>query len=380
MSETTIITGILISLILAIHPYTIYPATLWLIRAIGGFKKINTDKGYKPKVSIVFCCYNEEKSLTNKINNIRQLKKIRPDLEVLAYADGCSDKTVEILEGNKDVISYIASDKRSGKAHGMNTLLAKATGEIVIFTDANVILDESAPDIVSSYFKDKQVGCVCGHLKYVNEDGATAYTGGLYWKLEEIIKKLESDTGSSMGADGSLFAIRKELFNNVPVDIIDDFYTSMSILCAGHRLLRADDFIAYEKSTTKSKDEFFRKIRISCRAFNCHRLLWKKISKMSLLNIYKYVSHKLLRWFTIFFLAISGTLFLLLLQVSGYGYEGIALLVMAVTLLFLGNKFNIKLLSTISEIIIAFIATGAGVIQSLRGKRYQTWNIAQSSR
>src|SRR3546814_19638947 len=87
------------------------------------------------------------------------------------------------------------------------------------------------------------------------------------------IKALESRSGSTMGADGSIFAVRRRLYSPVPPDIIDDMFVSLSILCDGYHVVRDSAVVAYESATTHSGDEFRRKVRIACQAFTCHRLL-----------------------------------------------------------------------------------------------------------
>src|SRR3546814_2154807 len=103
----------------------------------------------------------------------------------------------------------------------MNTLVQAAEGDIVVFTDANVMVDPAALAALRRSFADPTVGCVCGQLVYTNpEEGATAAVGSFYWRLEERIKALESRSGSTMGADGSIFAVRRGLYRAVPPDII----------------------------------------------------------------------------------------------------------------------------------------------------------------
>ena len=121
----------------------------------------------------------------------------------------------------------------------MNTLVGLTDADIVVFSDANVAFDIAAiPNLVEP-FADPDVGAVCGHLMYTASDGATAATGSLYWRIEERIKALESATGSVIGADGSIFAIRRHLHRAPPPDLIDDMYVSLSILCEGARVVRA---------------------------------------------------------------------------------------------------------------------------------------------
>ena len=144
----------------------------------------------------------------------------------------------------------------------------------MVFTDANVMFAPDALPRLLRPFADPEVGCVCGHLVYTAPDGSpTAATGSLYWRLEERIKQLESRTGSVMGADGSIFAIRRALHRPPPRDIIDDMYVSLPMLCDGHRVVRAEDALAYEEIGLRPAEEFRRKVRIACQAFNVHRLL-----------------------------------------------------------------------------------------------------------
>ncbi|MEJ0071254.1 MAG: glycosyltransferase [Pseudomonadota bacterium] len=225
------------------------------------------------------------------------MRATEPSTRLLFYTDGCTDRTAAII-GATEHVRLIAGERRQGKSHGMN-LLAAAAGDadLLLFTDANVRVDANAIAAVRRAFADSSVGCVCGHLVYVNpEESATARAGAGYWSFDEWLKRLESDTGSCVGADGSLFAIRRSLFTPVPPDIIDDFFTSLSIWCAGWRVVISPDFVAYERSAIGSREEFRRKVRIACRAFNCHRLLWPRIARLPAWDLYKYLSHKLLRW------------------------------------------------------------------------------------
>jgi cellulose synthase/poly-beta-1,6-N-acetylglucosamine synthase-like glycosyltransferase len=316
-----------------------------------------------------------------KIENMLSLRSSVSNLEILVYVDGSHDRTADIVREFGDQVRLVASTERLGKTHGMNTLVHMADADYLVFSDANV---EFAPDALPrllSAFADPEVGCVCGHLIYTKPIGsATAATGSLYWRLEELIKTYESQIGSVMGADGSIFALRRSLHVAPPPDLIDDMYVSFAVLCGGHRIVRAADAYAYEESVHSPAEDFQRKIRIACQAFNVHRALWPELSRMTWLNLYQYVSHKLLRWLTIFFL-VAGAIFLA---------AGIALVVdlhVFITLLVVAGLCGAAVavwpggkLATLREAFSAFIATGIGVLRSLRGERFQTWNPPASAR
>ncbi len=361
-----------------IHPFITYPLSLLFLHR----KKIlynNDEKNFS--FAICMCAYNEEAVIKEKAENLLLLKKSIPNLKVFIYVDCASDKTAEILSKYADDFFIHVSPKRHGKTHGMNLLVKQTNAEIIVFTDANVMIDESSMSSLEKYFTDPKVGCVCGHLKYINaDDGTTAATGSLYWKIEEKIKQMESDTGSVMGADGSIFAIRRSLHTPPPDDIIDDMFVSFSILCDGYRIVRAPDVIAFEKSVTSSSEEFNRKVRISCQAFNVHRLLWDKIKTLDSVNLYKYISHKLLRWFGFFWIVLSAFCFLSGLILAGLNTWAFYLSVSCVAIFGIGYLYKIKPMPQIVDIFSSYIATSYGVWKSIAGERFQTWSPAQSIR
>ena len=365
---------------LALHPYTTYPISLIVIR---WFRKVYVEPHGKPPESyaIACCVYNERGVIEDKIANMLALRERLPRCEILFHSDGSTDGTNEILEGYADQFTLSLAKARGGKSVGMNALMQRTAADIVIFTDANVMIDPESAANVGNYFRDPAVGCVTGHLSYTNpNESSTAWTGARYWRFEEWLKQLESDVGSVVGADGSIFAIRRRLHTPAPADIIDDFHTSMSIFCSGHRIVRAKDFTAVERAATVRGDELRRKVRIACRAFNCHRLLWPRILRCTPLSIYSYVSHKLLRWLSGFFVAIGAVCAALMILV-GFGFVGVIIfagLLGAAAMLAENSRWPV--LAKLWEGVAATAATGIGVYRSFRGERFQTWTIASSTR
>ena len=135
-----------------------------------------------------------------KIENVVKLKTRHPDLEVLAYDDKSSDATLAMLKDQPNLIRVIEGQQRNGKAHGMKLLAKEATNDVIIFTDANVILDEDAIKNLMAYFADPNIGGICGSLHYTGADSSvTAAVGSAYWHLEERIKSQEARTGSVIG-------------------------------------------------------------------------------------------------------------------------------------------------------------------------------------
>jgi cellulose synthase/poly-beta-1,6-N-acetylglucosamine synthase-like glycosyltransferase len=252
---------------------------------------------------------------------------------------------------------------------------------VILFTDANVMLDMEVLDKLRVSFEDPEIGCVCGNLIYTNGGvSVTASTGSLYWRLEEGIKRLEQETGSVMGADGSLFAIRRSLHKAPPDHIIDDMFVSFWVLIQGYRIVQSKDARAFEESASNSSDEFGRKARIACQAFNVHRMIWPHIRKLNFVTVYKYVSHKLLRWLCIYFLALSGIFVIAALAVAGYTWAAVVLVAVSFIGFILGARYAIKPFSQIVDIISSMAGAGLGVWKSVRGERFQTWTPVASLR
>lgn len=367
--------------IVAIHPFTTYPLSLWCLRKLRSAPPKLSATHQSPSVAICVCAYNAAGSIEKKLANLRELADAYPgEVAVYIYNDGSDDGTGEILQAYADVFEIVDGGGRSGKSVGMNTLLSRCREELVVFSDANVQIDLNALAVFARHFESPKVGCVCGTLHYLDsDDEVAAQTSSLYWKLEEFVKQLESDTGSVMGADGSLFAIRRELFRDVPHDIIDDMFTSISILCDGYEVKRAADAVAYERAAQKSSEEFRRKKRIACRCINCCRLLATRLSKLSWLNAYKFFSHKLLRWTSIVWMVASVLCFAIFLS-SAFGAVNASVVVVAsLFVLCLGHFANVKGFRHLTEMIGSFVAVGIGVVQSFCGMRYQTWQPAISA-
>ncbi|MGJ7522946.1 glycosyltransferase family 2 protein [Variovorax sp. LT1P1] len=370
---------------LALHPFTTFPLSLrWLAgRGVGwpGAGVVDVASTRPLTFAVFTCAYNEERVIEAKIRNLLSLRERHPALEILVYVDAASDRTAAICEQYAGQISLHVSQNRNGKTHGMNLLVRQSQADILIFTDANVML---APDVIEraeAHFGDPDVGCVCGNLTYVNADASvTARSGSLYWRIEEAIKRLESATGGVIGADGSLFAMRRSLHRPPPDHIIDDFYLSLMVMCQGARVVQALDVKAFEETVAVSSEEFRRKIRIACQAFNVHRLLWPRIARLDALTVYKYVSHKLLRWLSIFSLAAALIFAMLGAAIGGWWLLAALLALGPVVVWAFGSRWPVRPFPQIYDILSAFAGTGIGVWRSLQGERFQTWAPAASLR
>lgn len=367
-------------LLLALHPFVTYPLSLRIIRMWRGAIRDEPSLEREPSFAICMSAFNEEPVIVQKVANLLDLKSTVQHCEILVYVDAATDRTAELLAPYADRITVLVGRERHGKSHGLNELVKRTSADILVFTDANVEIHSEALSRIGARFADKNVGCVCGNLIYTNSsETATASTGGLYWRLEESIKQLESDTFGIIGADGSLFAIRRALHEPVAADVIDDFYISMRILLAGHRVVREPLALAFERSGSDEREEFRRKIRIACQAFNVHQIIWNGV-KMSPTILYGYVSHRLLKWLIIYNLGLSAAFFALfafsVLPLSEFIVVACVALAALTYIAFAEAAPPKQIRSSFSGL----LGVGIGVWRSMRGDRFQTWQPISTAR
>jgi cellulose synthase/poly-beta-1,6-N-acetylglucosamine synthase-like glycosyltransferase len=356
------------------YPYTIYPVILRLL------PRQPVRRGTeRHSVSLLFCAFNEISSIDAKIANVRELKRRMPELEVLAFDDGSSDGTREQLARSADIVTLVTGEGRRGKAFGMKRLAKLASGDILVFTDANVILQADAIERLMPYYADPEVGGVCGTLEYITDptSSATAELGARYWSLDECLRSLESETGNVMGADGSIFSIRRRLYPEFPDSVLDDFVVSLSVVFAGFRLIKAPDVLAFENSVAQPAEEFRRKIRIGTRAYHSHLWMRDRLQAMRPIDRFKYMSRKQLRWFGGAFLlfgagsALAGLS--LVAPASALAAAALGALIVPVAL-----SQERGPLAKGGDVLRALTGTTIGVSRGMRGQTVQTWAPAKS--
>lgn len=367
---------IVLCAVLLLWPFLFYPLILRLLPerpiARGGAEAA------APTASLLFCAHDEAASLPAKITNLRALKARHPALEILAFDDGSGDGTGDLLAAQGDLLTLVRGPGRSGKAHGMKRLAAMARGDVLIFTDANVLLDEDAIDALLPYYADADVGGVLGSLRYGGAaDSASAGVGALYWRIEESLKDLESRTGNVMGADGSIFSVRRALYPDFPDSVLDDLTVSMAVVFAGRRLVKARDVIAREAMVARREDEYRRKLRIGARSWHTHRHLRPGLRAMSRLDRFKYASRKIVRWFGAAWMAL-GAAAALLLAWRIAPVAAVALAAAGIAALMLGLMARRGPIAAVADLLLAYVATLSGIVRAMKGETVTVWTPAKS--
>lgn len=245
------------SISLVLYAYIIYPLLLILIDKTR--KRVDVKMtDVLPKVSVIIAAYNEEKVIENRILNCLSLDYPPELLEVIVASDGSTDGTAGIAGRyvGEGVILYDYKTRR-GKVNVLNETIKKAKHPLIVFSDANTGFKRDALKNLVRHFGDDTVGAVCGALYFINADGSNnGELEGIYWKYETFLKRMEGHRGCLLGANGAIYAIRKELYEDCPPDtIVEDFFIPMKFLQRGYKVIYDPEANAVEESAYKIVQE-----------------------------------------------------------------------------------------------------------------------------
>lgn len=338
----------------------------------------------EPKVSLFISVYNEEAVIEEKLLNSLALDYPKELIEIVVISDGSSDRTDEIVARYAPQGVILRSyEGRIGKTACLNKAVPLAKGDIIVFSDANSKYDREAIKRLVSHFSDPQIGFVTGGTKYISEDGGKMLDSiGIYSKIEKVTKVLESRTGSCVGADGAIFAIRKSLYQPLQSVDINDFVIPLNIIRKGFRGILDENAFCIEKIAKGTKGEFNRQVRIS------NRTIRALVNQRGLLNPFIYgffsfelLSHKVGKMLVPFFLLSA---FILNLFLLGQGTLYIAAFFSQLFLYglsALGHWGSLKDLSRLVSMSHTFVVVNfailMGWIKYMKGDTYTTWTTAR---
>jgi biofilm PGA synthesis N-glycosyltransferase PgaC len=275
------------------YTYAGYPLLLWLISRYRS--RPSQQNRITPTVSIIMAVRNEETALPAKLDNLRSLDYPKDRLQIIVVSDGSSDNTVSILREHNESLELIMLENACGKATALNEASRRATGEILVFTDVRQMIDVNAIAELTACFSDPEVGGVSGELVLQGDSDTPSSGLGTYWNIEKMVRRLESASGSVIGATGALYAVRRRLYEEIPsATILDDVVIPMNLVRRGNRVIFQASAIARDRLFTDKGKEFSRKVRTMT---GNYQILWLAPWLLSPANpvLWRYVSHKFLR-------------------------------------------------------------------------------------
>ncbi|MES2381545.1 MAG: glycosyltransferase family 2 protein [Bacteroidota bacterium] len=342
---------------------------------------------FEPEVTLIVPCFNEADYIEEKIQNSLALNYPKNKLKLIFISDGSSDDTHARIKKYAEVLA-LHEDKRSGKAAAMNRAMKFVQTPIVVFCDANTTLNADAIKELVKHYENDRVGAVTGEKRIIstNKEGASTAGEGIYWKYESLLKKLDSDFYSVVGAAGELMSYRTNLYKELPADsLLDDLMQSMQIAIDGHRVIYEKNAWAAETASANVKEELKRKIRISAGAWQSMLRLGKAFNPFHNFNLFfAFISHRVLRWT----LAPFSLLILIVLNMYlHYALGGLYTYIFLAQILFysmalLGwylenNRIKVKVLFVPYYFFIMNLCVYLGLFRFVKGKQSVSWERAK---
>lgn len=376
-----------ISSLFIFHTFIGYPISLLLINKFFKKDKLIIDKNYIPKVSIIIPAHNEEKVIKTKLENLSSLNYPKSNYEIIIASDNSTDNTNYIVSSfiNKirDInIRLYKVNERKGKTNAQNEAVKISKGEIIIFSDANSILDKEALRELVSYFNNKDISYVSGRLVYINEFSSdSSQAESSYWNYDLMMRECESNISSITAGNGAIYAVRKKDYIDIDPIYCHDSMFPIKFATMGKKSKYSKKALAFEKAGETVEDEFKRKVRMA------RKNLAMCYSDMKKYNPFKcgwfsyfYFSHRYLRnslWIlhTLIFISnlflINSSKFYLLVFIGQVVFYLLAIW---------GVKLNNRIIYLFYYYSITILAQVKGAINEISGKSKPFWEKAESTR
>ena len=362
------------------YAYVGYPLLLLLL------SKVRPRSSYRapgtPDVTVIIAAYNEELAIAAKLENTLALDYPRNKLEVIVTSDCSSDRTDEIAcEFQARGVKLHRQPSRLGKTAAQNSAVEKASGEIIVFSDATTFYQPNVLRLIVPNFADPSVGCVTGRLIYQDLTSSSVGQGTRsYWGYESFLRKHESTVCSLIGVCGCLYAVRRSAYIPLYHEACSDFVIATKMVEQGLRAVYEPDAICTEETNNEASKELQTRVRIITQTFAD---LWRN---RRMLNPWRsgffavqLFSHKIMRYLVPLFLflilltsglAAPSSIFfaaILLLQVGFYGAAALSWLLES-------SGLHIRLLAIPHYFVLGNLASIIAFYQFLRGERYIRWD------
>jgi len=293
-------TGVIVvfwgSLFLIGYVYAGYPMVAWLRARWRPHR--DRRAAIEPTVTIVVVAHNEEACIEARIENLLALDYPADRRQILVGSDGSTDDTVARARRFAHEGVHVVSFRHwRGKAAVVNHLVRRARGEIVLFADARQAFDSQVLRRLVARFADERVGAVSGELMLTDSTGTPMGRGAsFYWRYEKFIRVHEGRAGSTVGATGAIYAIRRALFRSIPNDtILDDVLIPMRIVQQGYLVQFEQEARAYQAVSRTTRQEYVRKVRTIAGAFQLFAREWWLVNPWKNALWFETISHKGLR-------------------------------------------------------------------------------------
>jgi cellulose synthase/poly-beta-1,6-N-acetylglucosamine synthase-like glycosyltransferase len=286
-----------VSVALLLYAQLGYPLLLWVLARLLPARPDPAPLREEPTVVLIVAAHNEGGVIGAKVANALALDWPRERLEVVVCADGCDDDTASrAREAGADRVLEL---ERCGKIPALDAGVAASSGELLVFSDANVRLEPDALRELALAFADPAVGYACGQVQFVQAGVGRAADNqeGFYWRYEMALRSLESRLRSVTAGNGGIQATRRASYIVIDPRMDHDICFPFQMVKRGWLALYVPSARGVEKMVPSIGGEFARK-----RRFMSH--VWTTVLRGGMLSPRGYglryslmiLSHRVLRY------------------------------------------------------------------------------------
>ena len=257
-----------------------------------------------PTVTVLIAAYNEAGSIVETVRNKLEQDYPFELLDIIVISDESDDGTDDLVREIGDPrVRLIRQEPRRGKTAGLNLAMPEASGEIIVFSDANSLYGKDTIRNLVSSMADPEVGYVTGRMVYRAPDGSLTGEGcSAFMRYENKLREYETRLGSIVGVDGGVDAMRRAIYRPMRADQLPDFVQPLTVREQGYRVVYQEKALLYEDALASADDEYRMRVRVGLRAFHALK------DKAALLNPFRFglfawqlFSHKVLRYLAFLF-------------------------------------------------------------------------------
>jgi cellulose synthase/poly-beta-1,6-N-acetylglucosamine synthase-like glycosyltransferase len=366
----------------------VYAGYAVIVLLLGLWKKVQprVSEAYTATVSVLISARNEEKDIAWKLEQTLAWDYPKDKLQVLIASDASVDATDEIITSFHDPrVTFVRMETQVGKNSALNELAKVATADILFFTDANSDVPAGCLKGLIRYFADPRVGCVTGVESVLADGDQSALSLGTttYLNYESLINQLESKIGSVLVCDGSIFCVRRTLFQELSPELANDLELPIRIGFGGHWILYDSGSRSVERCTSSPREEFRRRRRICAQGLLG---LWRLRTELHGMRMWQFASRKVLRWFSLLPLVALCISSAFMIKRSVF-FELIAMVeavFCASALLGCNSRLRGSQVGRVVgppfHFVLALVAALMGMVDTCVGTQYSVWTIAEVSR
>jgi len=221
------------------------------------------DSLIKQKITLVITAFKEPGTIGKAIEHA-QKQKTNYEYDILVSVPDKETLDIAKKYAEKDKRIRIVKDPGKGKSFALNLIFKNVESDILILTDGDVSLNDLAVEELTNLFLDPEIGCATGKpVPEENKSTKYGYWANFLFEAAHNLRKFAFEKNAFLECSAYLFAFRKKMINQIPIDVADDAVIPYMFWEKGYKIGYAEKAEVYIKNVDNWKDWISQKTRTS---------------------------------------------------------------------------------------------------------------------